>query len=144
MLYQYDPGLIIVSFKGVRLLGPAEGTFVTAERAEDAFTSQVGSAGDVTRSRNRNKMGSVTYTCQQGSPSNDVLSALQAADELTGLGFGSLMVKDLIGTTLVEAPSAWIKKIANPEFAKEAGPRAWVFDCAQLYIYTGGALIITP
>lgn len=144
MLYQYDPGLIVVSFKGVRLLGPQDGTFVTAERAEDAFTAQVGSAGDVARSRNRNKMGSVTYTCQQGSPTNDVLSALALVDELSGLGFGSLMLKDLIGTTLVEAPTAWIKKIASPEFAKEAGPRAWVFDCAQIYIHAGGSLIVTP
>ncbi len=141
MFRNYDPGRVVVTFKGIRLLAPQDGTFVSAEREEDAFTKQVGSAGDVTRSRNRNISGSVTVTLQQASPTNDLLSALAEADELTGLNYGALMVKDLNGTTLLEAPNAWIRKTPTVEFAKEASGREWVFDCAQLIMNVGGSII---
>ena len=141
MLRNYDPGRVVVTFNGVRLVGYQDGTFVSAERAEDGFTMQVGSGGDVTRTRNRNKTGTITLTLQQASPSNDVLSNFAELDEALGLSFGSIMIKDLQGTTLCEAADAWIKKFPTVEYAKESGPRVWMFDCAELFIYAGGQIV---
>lgn len=136
----FDPGRVVVIFAGRRISGFMDGTFVSCERAEDAFSLHVGATGDVTRVRNRNRTGSVTITITQSSPSNDDLSALAALDEAAGAGSGALMVKDFGGTTLAEAAHAWIRKVANVEFGVEASGREWVIDCAELIIKVGGAV----
>jgi hypothetical protein len=137
----YDPARIIVVFNGVQLQGYADGTFVKCARDEDAFTSNVGAAGDVVRVRNRNRMGTVTVTLQDASPSNDLLSGMAQTDESTGLAYGALMVKDLNGTTLIQAAAAWIKKTADVEFAKEQGNQEWVISASELIVFSGGELV---
>lgn len=136
----YDPAKVILTLQGNRLLGFMDGTFISAERTEDAFSLAVGAGGDVTRVRSQDKSGTVTLTLQAASPSNDVLSALAATDELTGLGYGSLIVKDLNGTTLLSASNAWVRKLPVTEFADEASGREWMIDCAELEMFVGGAV----
>jgi len=139
--YNYDPGRVVVTFRGVLLQGFMDGTFVSAERTEDAYTMPVGAGGDVTRVRSRNRTGSVTATLMAASPVNDLLSAIAAIDEETGLGTGALLVKDLMGTTLCNASVAWIKKMPVGEYATDASARAWVFDCAELKMHIGGNVL---
>lgn len=136
----YDPGKVVVTFNGHLLVGFNDGTFVSAERAENAFSMAVGATGDVTRVRNRNRSGSVSVTLQAASPSNDVLTTMALLDEEFGTGAGVLSVKDLNGTTLLFAESAWIRKIPNVDFAADASAREWAFDCADLRMEVGGAL----
>ena len=138
---QYDPGLIAISFSGVQILGFMDGTFVTCERAEDAFALAVGAGGDTTRVRSRNRSGTVTVTLKAESPTNDTLSAIAKSDELFGDGVGTLMVKNINGTTIVEAESAWIKKLPNVEYGDAASGREWMFDCAELIMLVGGAVV---
>lgn len=140
MFHNYDPFRIAMSFRGIPLLAPQEGTFLVAERMEDAYSMAVGSTGDVTRVRSRNRTGSLTVTLQQSSPTNDQLSAIAALDERSNLGYGEFFAKDMNGTTIVQAPVAWIRKVANVEYGDEALPREWVFDCAELFMLVGGAL----
>ncbi len=137
----YDPGLIVLSLAGIPIGNFAEGTFVTAERATDAFATQVGAGGDVTRVRSRNKTGTVTFTVMAESPSNDALSALHLQDEALGTGAGTLSLTNLNGTTLVEAPIAWIQKVANVTYGDQAEGREWVVACSQLEMFVGGALV---
>lgn len=141
MFKNYDPGQVVASFKGIQLLGFMDGTFISAERAEDAFEMAVGAQGDVTRVRNRNRTGTVTVTLQAASPANDLLSAQAALDELAGVGYGPLLVKDLNGTTVLEAPIAWLKKVPTVEFGDEASGREWMFDCSELIMAVGGAIV---
>ena len=137
----YDPGRVVASFNGIPFLGFMDGTFISAERTEDGFTMQVGAGGDVTRVRSRDTTGSVTLTLQAASPTNDLLSSIALTDELFGTGTGALMVKDLNGNTLLEAPIAWVRKLPTTEFADEASSREWVFDCANLIKFVGGGVI---
>ncbi len=141
MFKNYDPGRVVASFKGIQILGFMDGTFISGERAEDAFEMAVGAQGDVTRVRNRNRTGTVTMTLQAASPSNDLLSAQAILDELSGIGYGPLLVKDLNGLTVIEAPIAWIKKSPTVEFGDEASGREWIFDCADLILVVGGAIL---
>lgn len=134
----YDPAQVVFTFAGNLITGFAEGSFVEVSRDEDAFTKHVGSDGEVARTRNRNRAGSVKVTLMQTSESNDLLSAQAALDEAAGTGVGSLQVKDLGGTTLHDSPNAWIRKVANTTFAKEAGTREWVIDCDNLSMTVGG------
>ncbi len=137
----YDPQQVVISFAGIPIQGYAPGTFVNAERAEDAFTLVPGSTGDVTRVRNRKINGMVTVTLLAESTTNDSLSAKAEQDRLFGTGYGPLMIKNLNGTTLVLAEIAWVKKPANVEYADAATNREWVFDCAELLMNVGGALV---
>lgn len=138
--HQYDPSDQILSFRGILINGGYEaGTFIDAERAEDGFKMKVGATGDVTRVRMRNVTGSLTLTLQAADPVNDLLSAVVAEDELFGTGTGVLFMKDLRGTTTVDAPVAWVRKLPKIERADDASPTVWVFDCAQMFINAGGS-----
>lgn len=137
----YDPGRIIVVFNGVQIQGYGPDTFVKCARDEDMFTETAGANGDVVRVRNRNRMGKVTITLQDASPSNDLLSAFAASDELTGLAYGALMVKDLNGTTLVQAANAWVKKMADIEYGSDAGIQEWTIQAAELEMFAGGEIV---
>lgn len=140
LFHNYDPGRVVAAFRGIPILGYADGTFIAVERAEDAFTSEVGAGGDVTRVRSRNRTGTATFTLLSSSPTNDLFSGVALEDEMFGTGVGPLLVKDLNGTTLIEAPVAWIKKSPAVEYAKEAGSREWVIECAELFMKVGGAV----
>src|SRR5215470_4583414 len=136
--HNYDPGQVVATWGSIVFAGFAEGSFIVAERDEDAFTKSVGATGDVVRVRNRNRAGSVRFTLQMSSPTNDELSDQAALDELSGGGVASLLIKDLNGTTLLHATDAWIKKLPSTEYAKEASKREWALDCAELDMLVGG------
>lgn len=136
----YDPLRVVLSFRDIQINGGfMDGTFINAERTEDAYSMSVGAAGDVTRVRSRNRTGTVTLTLQAAASANDLLSAVAAEDELFGTGSGPLLVKDLNGTTLLDAPVAWIKKMPATEFSQEASGREWAFDCAEFGMFVGGS-----
>lgn len=139
----YDPNNIAISLGSILAGGFTDGDFVTAERAEDAFTSKSGADGLVTRTHNRNAIGTVTLTLMAESPTNDLLSALHEEDVLFHTGVRSLTIKDLFGNTLVFAEEAWVKKPPPVTYGKESGEREWVIECAELLIHSGGALTIT-
>jgi hypothetical protein len=136
----YDPKAVIVTWGPITFHGFVEGTHVECERTEDAFTTKSGNDGEVTRSLNNNRTGSVTTRLMQASSTNDLLSAKAAEDELLGTAIYPLQVADLRGRTLEFAQNAWIRKGAKSEFAKEAGDREWIFDCDYLRRTVGGSL----
>lgn len=137
----YDPGLVNASFASIPLnSGLAPDTFIKIERDEESWTKKTGSDGFTTRTRNRNKGGKVIFTVMTESPLNDVLSAICAADELTGAGVGIFNLSELDGTTAAHAESAWIKKPADIERGKESGTTEYEIDCAELEMFSGGKL----
>lgn len=141
MFKTYNPAFVVVSFDGINITGFMDGTFIEVERDEDTFTKHVGATGDVTRTRNLNASGKITVTLTQASPTNDLLAAAFALDELTGLGYGPIQVKDLSGNMMCRATQAWIVKPPKVERAKESGSCVWVFDCAELKIFAGGNVL---
>lgn len=137
----YAPAEVIVTFKGINIVGFMDSTFVEVERDEDSFTKHVGATGDVTRTRNHNTGGKVTVTLVQAAASNDLLAAAAAADELLGFGYGPIQVKDLAGNMKCSATQAWVMKLPKVERAKESGSVVWVFDCAELKVFAGGNVV---
>jgi hypothetical protein len=138
--HTYDPAKVLFSFAGIPVTGYAPDTFLEVERDEEAYTKQVGAAGEVVRTRNNNRGGKVTVTLMADSQTNDLLSAIAVADELTGVGVGALLGEEANGTLLFNAANAWVQKMPRVERAKEAGTVQWVFDCAELYVFVGGLL----
>lgn len=129
----FDPKQVSV-IVGVRpVSGFADGTFVTATRDEDAFSKKVGADGEVARTKSNNRTGSVVVTIMQTSKDNDFFSGLEAAGTVV-----PIFIRDASGRTLVAAEEAWVKKVADVEFGKESGDRAWTFDCGDIQSFVGG------
>ena len=139
MAKEIDPNAIVMTFKGIPITGVADGTFVEVEYDEDAYTHHVGAQGTVTRVKNANEMGTVTFTLGQATLTNDRLSAVAIADRVNGDGVGALLIKDLKGTTLYMSQNAWIRKIAKGEHGKEHLNRSWVITCEKLKVMVGGS-----
>jgi len=137
MAKTFNPKLVSVSFAGYQLSGFGD-TFISAERNTDAFTLVKGADGETSRVASADRSGKVTITLKQSSLSNDILSGLAALDELSGLGTGSLLIKDIAGTTLLEAQEAWISKLPSVTMGKEGSEREWVIECGELLMLVGG------
>lgn len=138
MLQTYDPKKVIATFGGSEIIGFAEGTFITVERAEDSFSVQTGSDGETLRVRNRNRAGTITLTLMQSSPSNDILSAAWILDENAGKGVAPFGLAEKGGTTSVVAPNTWVQKPATVEYGKEASSREWVLSSDKIDMVVGG------
>lgn len=135
---EYSGAAVTITFKGVSLSGFGPETFVVAERNADAYEMAVGADGEPVRAKSSDKSGFVTITLMQSSAGNDALSTALLLDELTGDGVGALLVKDLNGTTVINAQAAWGRKMANAEFGRTAGTREWILDTGELDMFVGG------
>lgn len=140
MAHVYDPASVVLVFSGIPVSGYADGTFVSVDFNEDAFTLQVGTDGEACRSKSNNRSGRVTFTLGQWSMSNDLLSAVANLDLSTpnGDGIGPLLVKDFTGRSLYAAEKAWIVKMPTAEFGREATSREWIIETDFLVAFCGG------
>nr|NIQ06865.1 DUF3277 family protein [Candidatus Korarchaeota archaeon] len=108
----YSPKDVSVIVAGTIITGYAEDTFLAIERSSDAFAKVVGADGEVARTASADKSGTITLTLIQSSASNDVLSALQNADEISLAGKFPVMVKDNFGSSLYISGTAWVQKVS--------------------------------
>ncbi len=139
----YDPKRFVLIFKGIKLQGFADATFIQVARATDTFSDVVGAQGDVVRVKSHDQRGTVTATLQYASPINDLLSALAVVGEegtTVDGDVGDLLLKDLNGTTVAACQEAWIQKQPDIDVSVESPNRVWVFRCAKLKLVVGGAL----
>ncbi len=136
----YDPKQITLIFGPTgQITGFADGTFVTVEKNEDAFSLQIGTDGDGTRSKSNNQSGRITISLMQSSPANDVLSLIHNADLELGSGVFPLFIKDLQGNSIFEASQAWITRFPSAGYGREAEAREWVIETDNLIMFAGGS-----
>lgn len=134
----YDPSKVIVTFGAVQLSGFAEGTFISIKRSGNVFEKKKGSDGTIERI-NKNAMDfSVEITLQQTSNSNLLLDALMKADMVANAGVLPLTITDLYGSTLFEAPQAWISKDPDVDFGDDTTNRTWTFETGVASLTIGG------
>lgn len=142
MIRTYDPKGVLVIVNGIPLYGFADGTFIRVERDDDMFTKVVGADGMTSRAKSNNKGGKITITLKQTSPSNDVLSGIALADEMTNAGVVPIMIKEMSkpvpSQSLAVSGFGWVQKQPVMEYGKEITNREWIFDCADLEIVTLG------
>ena len=138
----FDAKDVIVTVAGSVLTGLADGTFVNAARTNDSFATVTGADGEGARSQSNDKSGTITITLLQTSASNDILSAAHNLDELQGDGVFPVLIKDLNGTTLIQAETGYVQKPADAEFGREVGEREWIIATPNLQMLVGGALSV--
>lgn len=138
----YDSNQVQVAFAGVPVQGYADGDFLTITYETDAFTSVVGTDGEVSRSKSNDRRATVEVILMSTSPTNDLFSAIHLADLNTpgGAGVGALLVTDLNGTSLFTSGNAWVVKAPDVTYGREANERTWTLQVDSLVAFTGGNL----
>jgi hypothetical protein len=137
----YSPADILLTFAGILVSDYMDGVMVTADRNSDLFKLHVGATGSTTRVRSLDKSGIVVFTVKAEAAVNDALSSLVVAGELpVPLDIGTLSLTNLNSSTLVEAPLAWIQKVAKVEYGQDASGREYTVCAPELFIFNGGAL----
>jgi hypothetical protein len=136
-----DPAKRIFTVGATPITGFAEGTYIKVERANDDFTSYVGSTGEGARSRTRNRSGTFEITLMETSPDNDLLAGYAAADRASGVGMVPVTLRDLHGTTEAFAAEAWVKKLPAIEMGNTVGTRVWIIETCKLEMNPGGNVI---
>jgi len=136
----YKAALVKVYLGRFNISGFGEDTFIEVEYNSDAFETNVGAQGDVSRSQNADDTIKVVLTLKGESLSNDVLSGIAAVDRLLATEVYPLLIKDGSGTTLVSAGECWIKKPASIGFGKKREHCKWELVGAHTYVKVGGTM----
>jgi hypothetical protein len=137
----YDADQVSISLAGIPISsGFADGEFLRIEQEGDDFVDVVGTDGEVSRSKTRDRRATITVLLMQTSDSNALLSALNNLDILApnGAGVGTLLVRDRQGTSIYRADECWIQKSPDVSFDREATSREWTLRCANLQRLDGG------
>lgn len=140
--FQYDPSQVAFNVGGVDTSGFAEGTFIKVARNKEAWTTVVGSDGEVTRVKMVDISGTFECTLQQSSPSNDYFSSLATKDEQTSTGNVPILLSDKNGTTIARCKTGWVKKKPDVEFSNANSTRVWAFETGALFFDIGGEVQI--
>lgn len=136
----YDPKKIIATLGPVIFEGYAEGTFLAIAGNGQKFEKSKGADGTIDRINKNSADYSITFTTKQTSLTNDALSAILIADVANNQGVLPFTVKDLNGTTLFFAKSAWIANDPDDEYSDALGNREWLIDTGVADKFTGGNL----
>jgi hypothetical protein len=138
MAKTYSPKRVAVSVAGIPVTGFADGTFISADYTNDAFTIVTGADGESTFVENADQSGTIEITLKESSDSNDVFSALHATDRADLNGIVPIFIKDTNGRDTFLAAEARIMKQATGEKGNDLSDRTWVFGCLKLEMFAGG------
>jgi len=134
----YDAKNVVAAIGEVNLVGFGPDAFFSVEYNSDFTTVQVGADGRTnTRTRTNDRSATITFTCMQHAPVNDLLTALLASDELGGLGVRPFILQDLTTGVRLVAENCWIKKPPTTEYSAEAGSWEWTFETDKLIAVYG-------
>lgn len=137
----YSADEVTCNFAGISLEGgTGDDDFVSITKTEDTFTYKAGNDGSGTRSKNGSRYFEVSVTLMATSEKNALLSAIHILDGKSagGSGVGPLKVEDRGGTTKFLCAEAWVKKIPDLSFKREAETVTWVFGCHNPEFFLGG------
>ena len=139
----YAPHEVSVIFGATILSGYMTGTFIEVARNEKLFNQTVGVDGEGADVKSNNKSGTVKVTLMQTSLTNQALSTIHAADEISNAGVYPLTIKDNNGFDLHFSPGCRLEGPPDAPYADNIESREWTFICASLSMNSGGANV-TP
>jgi hypothetical protein len=137
----YDASEVSIAIGGINIeAGFADGEFLRIEQESDDFSDVVGTDGEVTRSKTKDKRATATILLMQSSQSNQALSALSNLDKTApnGAGVVPFLVRDRNGDSLYESQHCWIMKGPDVSFDREATAREWTIRIANLERFDAG------
>jgi len=135
----YEPTQMVFVFKGVPITAWAPDSFITAKRNERTVTMEVGAGGDVVRVFTVNKSGMIEFELVSASDQNDILSNIQASDEVDHDGVGAVLLQDINGTTFVHGNEACLDGPPDIGRGKGMPTSKWRLLVAEIEMFSGGA-----
>lgn len=135
----YSPDQIIFAFKGVPITAWAPDSFVTVKRNERTVTMEVGAGGDVVRVFTLNHSGTIEFELVAASPQNDLLSNIQASDEVNHDGVGSVILQDINGSTNAHSNEACLDGPPDIVRGKGMPTTKWKLLVSDITMFLGGA-----
>jgi hypothetical protein len=124
----YDPTKVVINIDGHTIVNYADGTFIEASQMEDTYSEHVGVDGKVTRVKSANKMGEVTLTLAQNSPSNKKLQELAKNGNIVQFSVTDANFEANVGASGSEA---WLRKPADFSRGNEIEDAEWVIVVAD-------------
>lgn len=137
MLKSYDPKSVSITIGSHIVSEYEDGTFINCERNNDTWTIKKGASGETARAKSNDRSGRITITLMATSPSNDFLSALAVTDEQTNNGVVPVLIREVGGTTVVEATEAWVVRPSPVERSKTVGATTWIIETGDLIMNPG-------
>jgi hypothetical protein len=132
---QYNPTKVSVIIGAIIGRAFADGEMITVEFAEDKRSMHIGTDGQGRHIRNMNASGTITIRFADYSPTNDLIMALDKADQPF-----PITVTDKSSTAgLFFADSCTLSKIPNFVRGKEATENEYVFNFTNGTVFQSGA-----
>lgn len=150
ILGTYSPENIVVVLSNSKMShtvsGYADGTFLAISRQAPHASLYTGADLSNARVVRGNKGATVALTLHQAGESNDIFSALLAADELSrdGTDCFSITIKDTIGRSEYYSPVAFLGNNPDASFGVDIETREWQIHCVSLTQVTAGNGKLTP
>jgi len=133
--YNHDPKKVTLIFNGVAIEGFQEGTGVMLEPDSDVSTTSMGVDSGFTRNINTNISWTLTFTLQNGSPSNTFINSLIRS----GLPI-AFLVKDANTLNTQATGLCYVQGMPSIGGELEAQGREYTFTGANVNINYGGAI----
>ena len=125
----YDPKQVTLQVGTKKISGFFDGTFITVALDDnEIYKNHVGPYGEVSRTKSNNRLGTVTFTLKQTSPSNAVLDKIKNNPAT----FPVQVKNNSGGKMIATAAEAWISTDPDNEFSDEESGIEWVVTCAEL------------
>ncbi|WP_367898825.1 phage protein [Leptospira sp. WS58.C1] len=125
----YDPNQVTLSVSGRLVSGFFDGTFISVKRAEnEIYKTHVGARGEVSRTKNNNTSGQITFTLKGTSPDNAFLDLVKNLPNT----FPVMVKNNSDGKFVAVASQAWVTTDPDKEFGVEESGVEWVLTCADL------------
>lgn len=137
----YSAAEVTFNFAGIPIdSGRGDDEFCAITKVEDTYTYKAGVDGEGTRSENKNSLYRVTLTLMRTSAGNAILSAIHNGDLAIpgGSGIAPILVRDRQGTSNFACGEAWIVKMPDNTYSKEANTIQWIFECHNPTAFIGG------
>jgi len=128
-LGKYDPDQVVIQVGPIIVSGYADGTFVSIERDDNEINKgHAGAGGEVSRTKNNNRMGTITFTLKQTSPSHRSLMLLKESD----INFPMSVVNNSDRKFSALSAESWFKTEPPREFGDEESMVEYQIACANL------------
>lgn len=137
----YSAAEITCMFAGLPIdSGRGDDEFAAIKKAEDTFTVKVGVDGELTRSESKNNYHTVELTVMRTSRANALLCAIYTGDVAIpgGAGIAPMLIRDRQGLSVFSTAEAWIVKLPDNVYAKEANTIKWMFGANNPLNFVGG------
>jgi len=125
----YDPNEVTLKLGDLQISGFFDGTYITVAKADnEIYKNHVGAYGEMSRTKNNNNSGTITFTLKRTSPSNQKLDLLKRNPAT----FACLLKDNSSSKYTAVSSDCWIMTDPDDEFAVEEAGVEWVIMCADL------------